>query len=511
MKRVGAIAVVMLLVSVSVVPAPVAASGGFDPNCSELDEFVWVLSVGVVNSDKCDSSKLSQDIADMQSAEANQTEVDLYSAALSAEQQSEAFGTIAQNYANDAKTVAWSKGETAAIKEMDNGSAMAVANGSAKTAIDEYYSGRMLNVLEQWNSYVYQLDYIRRRAANETGVTNPVRLANTGADSMHFKSSVHIYSMQSVTLPNGTVVEVASPHAEATDNGYDYRYAVNPANGMWYTGGHTSTFPPDFKPRTIDAKAPNTNFDDITLLTFKASYSDRDRYHYAAYQQLESDRVNVKANIGVFVEGTYTEYQNGEIDLADALSRTSIMSEYANDYEQSGDYQSAVAALSAMGIESPDLEGTGTMTVTYDPTGTLTPRTGDGFLLGNAPNGSWNIGQTYNVTNLSGPVMMITTDGERHDLEGDFTIEGASTRDGTTLDVVTTKNYNYQTYNATEYKKKLDELYNLTAAYEAMFQQAANGTGPAGGGGGWFDGVELPSNVILIIGAGIALLVATRE
>jgi hypothetical protein len=179
------------------------------------------------------------------------------------------------------------------------------------------------------------------------------------------------------------------------------------------------------------------------------------------------------------VDAIWQDYQDGNINSSDVLSRTTTMFEYGSR-AQNGSYYDVIGASAAMGLETPNLNETGQMTIT-DGAGT----THQGMLFArNPPNNEWVVGQTYDPANISGPVQFATTDGEMMQLDRPFTVESATDKEGNSRDSVGTTRYNYQTADTSETTGKYDDLLGLTGELQQRSESVdSNGGGGSSGGG----------------------------
>jgi len=148
-----------------------------------------------------------------------------------------------------------------------------------------------------------------------------------------------------------------------------------------------------------------------------------------------------------------------------------------------------------MGFDTPDLNQSGTMDVTYENT------TYTGLLLArNAPGGSWNVNTTYDPSNIDGPVMLATTDGRKIDLTSNFTVESMRAKDGSNIESVNTTKYAYKTANSSELMEMQERLTTL--------RQEIEDREPGGGaGGGSGDGFGGNTMLIVLAAAAVAALV----
>jgi hypothetical protein len=189
----------------------------------------------------------------------------------------------------------------------------------------------------------------------------------------------------------------------------------------------------------------------------------------------------------------WTALEEGRVNASDVLSRTNVMFNYGTN---SDSYYDVVGALAAQGLETPNLNGTGTLSVEYRGT------EHNGMLFArNVPNGSWDVNRTYNASNFEGPVMLATTDGKYIQFKSgdEFTVTGATTKDGTKQDAVNVTRYTYQTADVSELTAQMEAMQNLIN--EIQDRQAKGGGG--GGDGPGSSGGSVP---LVAVGVGLAAL-----
>jgi hypothetical protein len=213
---------------------------------------------------------------------------------------------------------------------------------------------------------------------------------------------------------------------------------------------------------------------------------------------IQDNATEVRSQIGPFVNTTYQAYQSGEINASDVQSRTTLA--FANGAEGAdgtASYANQLAAYSAMGLSSPDLNDTGTMTISVNGQN----RTGMLYTTEAPPGGEWTAGQTYDAAETEGLETFISTDGNRSDLSGNFTVERITGPNGTARQNATVTRYNYVTTNASELierQARLSELNREIEDRQALF----------GGGGGFGTGSVPPAALIVVAGGALILILA---
>ena len=445
----------VLMVVLSSLIAPVGGAAAADAGeCSNLDDFVMFLSLGAVNSDTCSrQAYVDAAITDMQNSDANQTKLDIYTAAAQQASGEETFKAPMQNYIQDTDSIAWIKAESAVAQSYENGSSDATAKTEAKESIADYYTEKQINLIEQWNATVAAHETMRQQAEMEDGI-NPNFVTVSLENDIHDTHDIR-YGTATVTLPDDTqhtvrtvkhVGEIGGLTGEVVVHpGMDPESSVfNPASGRSSNISH------------LKVKAPNSNYDPLL-------YADTHEYR-DMFLQIQNQNDNLQSETDVFVEGTWSEFDSGQINATDVLSTNTAMSEYGTrSADESEGLWRSTAALSMMGYDTPDLNNSGMMTVEYkgvEHTGLLMAK--------NAPGGAWEVNTTYHVSNISGPVFMTTTGGKKIDFQDGemFTIVGMTAKDGSAINSTQTTKYRYKTANTSELLEVQNQLMDLRQEIE---------------------------------------------
>lgn len=457
-RRVASLMLALLLVTTAgapVGPSPVGTAQAAEAGeCSALDDFVMFLSLGTVNTDSCSRQAYVDDVvADMQASDANQTEVDIFSAALSAKAGSDTFLAPMENYVADTDSVAWMKAEKAVAEAYANGSTMQEAKQAGRNAISEYYAQKQLNVVKQGNQKLSELYYLSQSAQSETGISGSF-IQGYYREMSEWRGLQRTLN-KSVSLVNGTSTKVFGIETWKTA-GYGFIGSVE-----WNDG--------QSRPE-IYVQPPNSDYN--RTLVHNAS-----RYK-SLMSEIATKHDALRSEVGTYVDATWDDYDAGRINASDVISSHTAMFEYgtrtANESE--GLYNS-VAALSMMGYDTPNLTNTGTMTVEYrgaNYTGIV--------LADEAPGGSWSTGETYDPGNMTGPVFMATTNGTKVDLTAEFTVTGMTSRSGEQVGQVETTQYAYKTANTSQVLALQKQLVGLRAEIESREPTGAGGSGGSGSG-----------------------------
>lgn len=488
-RRLAALTAVMVMLSLAGggVGTVAAQDGQFGSDCSKLDEFIYTLSIGLIKND-CDPSKLAAQMEEIQEIEGEQTEIDLYNGLYSQHTQSESWAATSGNALENKRTVAWSKAEAAAIEAMENGSTRSEAEAAATEAVQDYYSIQQRNLLASWNSYASSVLYVVNAQENESEVGEIVQTEEYLGASVDEISAEN----KSLGLVNGTAVTVqgVNVYGEATDSTYgDVTFY---ADGLEVGSGYDGL--------EVLLAGPQEGYSDQDIWTIAQNDGDNATYNVSYPEQwvaINNQSSQMAANVGQYVDAVYEANASGDLN-ASYVSASTMAQEYSTQYNETGYYAYAVSALASSGTAAPGLNGTGLMEVHYDGA------TFEGMVMSQEPpaSGSWETGESYNPSNISGLQYIITTDGEQIDLDGPFSIGEMTNADGDTINETTVQRYSYETANSSDYVELSEDLAEVRSYME---RQESNVGG--GGGGGLpdlgFGGLGVP--VILVAGGYLLL------
>jgi len=456
LSRVRSVLLAFLVVSSAVLASPGVGTVAAIHDCSNKDAAVYGFTFGYVNEDKCTNNHVDQAVERVRSAESQQTKVDLHAAAAAQKTRDITFNAVSSNYIDDSESAAWMKAEAAIAEVYERGGTKTQAKSEAKSAIADYYAVKQINVLEDWNATASAIGYLIERRDQEGFSKYFVKVNGQYDRTLH-----GVYSPSEVagtyTLTNGTthgylIINTSSKY----DNGqYDFDSASTTDE--------------------IIVEPPSSDYDPVYLV----EYTNHSKKLY----QIKSKQENLNSEVDAYVDATWQDYQDGNINSSDVLSRTTTMFEYGTN-AQNGSYYDVIGANAAMGLETPRLNETGQMTISLGSGETV-----DGMLFArNPPNGTWQVGQTYDPANISGPVQVATTSGEMKELSRPFTVESATDKEGNSRETVETTRYNYKTADTSETTSKYNDLLGLTKD----LQQRSESVESEGGGGGSSGGGTLP-------------------
>ncbi len=501
-EKVAAPVVALLLLSTAVgSPAVgVAAAASSTEECSGVDAIIYDMTTidGFFSmQDKEDhpcSPKYQRDeaIEELKNASAEQEELDIYNAALSQKANNQVFSDVQANYANDSRSIAWMHAESALAECYKEGNSKSVCKSKAKQAIQDYYSNQAINFIERYNVTVRTSKELQQTAENQTDVSSDYVHA-VGEDNTNGGDAKEPFGQirtTSVTLPNGTTHTTYEIRVYGNDDGY---IGLNDPREPYYsdTGEDQDWI------NSIQVDAPNSDYEPENILNM-----DKIADQYNRYDTLNNDLQN---EVDPFVNATWTAFENDEINASDVISRNNLMFRYGTDALNNTNQSlyDSTAALSTMGLATPNVNNTGSMTVVYNNVSYT------GMVLAQeAPNGTWETGKTYETSNIGGTVLLATTDGERIDMKGQFTLQEMKNQDGDQINQTSATKVVYRTSNTSEVLDKMERIAELRAQIEATKPKAGGG-GTTSSSPGLLDqlaallGVSVGAAAAVLVGAGV--------
>lgn len=474
-----------LILTVASVPpgGPVGQVSASHAECSETDELFWVMSLGYLNNpfavnQQCDPSALSDHADDLEDAHENATEVELYNTAAQIEADSEQYRAVVENSVMDSGTPAMAKAEAAAIAEIDAGGTEAEVEQAAEDAVQDYYSRKQMNLIDQWNVEVLTLEtmYVTLNASsvdnsfishNETGSATPYEFTQVDGTTS--------------PLVNGT---------EQFSYGVEYESVDDPTGGTLTGTVHSGHGSFSTGERVYGVEVDAIEGESAREFIYFDDYA-------STWQVIEDKSDQVEANAVLYADRVYNATQNGSADASDFVSGATLAQEYATDYNSTGFYSYLVGFSATQGMAIPNLSTTSLMTIQ------TTTDIHQGLLMSqNAPDsGVWEVGATYNALDIEGKQFVATTDGEVVELDGEFSITSMEGPDGESVDTTTSQEFNYTVTNESgNYSELQEELQLLRTEIEDI--EPAPGSG---GGSGGFD-FNIGTTGLAVVAAGVAVL-----
>jgi len=488
-RRFLSVLMAFLLVTSGITASTGSAAAVDTSNCSDLDKFIdmavqsW--SLGMYDGIEHCLAPDQGAIEELNNLSDSQAHVDLYSAMAGQDAQQEAFMAPFNNYLNDTQSIAWMRAQSAIAEAYQDGKTKAEAKVAARQAISNYYATKQKNLVEQYNVTVQSWYQADEKANNQSLGDATVYLGGSGGgDSYH---DIRPQGTQTMTLVNGNTTEVPVFKAKDSDFNPATYPLQNPLDGLDYRyidGGVN-----DHLAEYFAVAAPNSNYNTLRI-RFK-SYTD-------GWSRIQTMNSNLQTEAENFVDATWSDFDSGNVNASDVISANTAMWEYGvRSYNETEGLYSSTAALALMGFDTPNMTSSGTMDVTYNG------NTYSGLVLArHAPGGTWETGTTYNTSNITGPVFMATTTGDKVDFaEGEtFTIDQMRSKDGTNVTSTQTTKYVYQTANTSELLEMQDQLTQLRAEIEARKSNLGGGGSGLGGSSGTAIAIAALIGAALLLG-----------
>ncbi len=440
-ERVAAPLMALLLVSTAVgAPIGTAAAASSTEECSGVDAIIYDMTTidGFFSmQDKEDHPcspkyQRAQAIEELKNDSASQEKLDIYNAGLAQKSNNEVFTDVSANYLNDTRSIAWMHAESALAECYQDGKSKSVCKSEAKQAIQDYYAAKQVNQIERWNVSRQAIVDMAETAKNQSGIGSEYvhTYADTGVDKENSISGTA--DPDTETLVNGSTHQVAALWVDRKDGfGGDISLVDPKADSTEVSGSWTI--------RGVDVKPPNEDYSEIRVIS-------PGKMH-ARYEKISTLNSDLQSEVDPFVNSTWEAFQNDQIQAYDVISRNNLMFRYGTDALNNTNQSlyDSTAALATMGLDTPNLNSTGSMTVVYDGseyTGMV--------LAQEAPNGTWETNRTYNTENIGGTVLLATTDGQRIDMKGNFTLKAMKNQDGDEIEETQATKVVYRTSNTTE-------------------------------------------------------------
>jgi hypothetical protein len=492
-KRIFALFAALLVVS-SGAAAPVAAQGGLTGECSSLTSFIQnAVVLGLTGTQTQDCSPTNTLIEQMKESDGEQEKIDIYQSVTSAKATHEAASAQMANSINDSESVAWMKMQVAVAEAYQNGSSKATARIKAKEAIKDYYAVKEENTVRKAEAHMVEIAYLASVAENESAINQEyIYTIAHHPDGSEYNGESYVVGTvnQTYTLQNGEEVDYKGLEiqftTENTVQGTE-AYSLNNPDPSHYTGNENLNIDPYLTVKSAGGDYPS-----------KRAYNNH--WYLDHLDKMEASSQDLRAESEKFVNATYDDFAAGEANASDVISANTAMFEYGTEHSDNSSLYDSTAALTMMGFDTPNMSSSGTMDVAHQG------NTYTGILLArNAPGGSWETGATYNTSNITGPVFVATTDGQKIDFENntEFTIEQMRNRDGENTTSVDTTQYVYKTANTSELNAMQSDLIDLRQEIESRE--------PDGGGGGSGSGLNSTTMIGIAALAGAALLLGGRD
>jgi len=454
--------------------------------------------------DKCFGGQDNELYNDLSQIDAKQTKDDLYAGALEQRAIYETTFTRIDNYLNDTDAAAWSQAEMAIANAHADGLSAAAAASRANESVDRYYSVKQRNLIADWNAAVAAAETAKETADQEANVSNQFveefHDSAAGTDFWDWKHRVKSFGNKSITLVNGSSVDVRTITFEVKDGSADtWSVPASIDTGNVNSADDGETSPSNVEATFSGIHVTNPNGDGTAEIVDLSEWNHR-------YSRFEQQATDIKTESAAYTERVYNGLEAGTVNSTEIISRNTEMFDMISDPSENSSLARRTFALSGLGLETPKLNGTGTMEVTYQGTEY------NGLVAAeSAPDGGWQANTTYNASNMPGMQILATTDGEQVMLDGEFTLGTITNESGGAIDTIEHKKTVYKTNNVSELNAKLDEILDSRLQVEKRERELAGGGGfNLGGIGDFWNGLGIMGKMAVVIG-GIGVVVLLRD
>ncbi len=410
--------------------------------------------------------------------------------------------------------MAWTKAEVATLNALENNSSQAETRVAARNAVRRYYSRMLQNVIAdrnaKWEEFEY-LDEVRRNESLNSSTFYIDWAANDDRLDLSITNRT-VVDRYNYTLPNGSVVQFAAMDAKG-----DGSHVGGGGIGQYYgplVEGATLVGNDDYGNDGVANVDVFSEYDGQQVHVYNGS-----RW-WAIVTEIESQNQQMLDNMNSTVNGLYGSYVRGELDIEEYQSVQAAAMDSSQNLDETGYSFYSVVALAQAGATTPNLNTTGSMTISTDEfTANNTTEELTGLAVGDPPDGSgnWTVGTTYNPANGNGTLTFHVEASNRSVvLTEPFELTGATDKDGDAIEVVEGQEYNYRTNDYEELGEKLDRMIELRQEEQERIEEAANGG--SGGGIGWPDigagagfalggGVVMLAIAAVLVGIGVKLYI----
>jgi len=473
-------------------------NGSYGPdNCGALHYLASPLKSGSLYGYLTDEKPIVCNGDKWMSTQAYADALDWYQHGLSVHAQDIEFRDQIDNWIEVSEQLAFSAGERAIANASADGRSKSFAKSTAISAVKDYYSFKQANLINHWNMQVSAL-----KGLNSTDTYSGTGFAaqafkvdqSSTIDWANKQLTVSSFGNETRTLENGTNITAKTFDVRAqgylNPDGYDGSHSQNLDHAQtitidsgdtvhkesWTDSSITHWIKIEF--REIEINAPS-GYDDKSFVYFDGYAND--------YEQIVNQSQGVVDDMGNFTDGVWADLEGGKIEPSEVISRSNKIYNYLLNSENAT-LNEGIAGLLASGYSSPSVTGNSSyMNLSYRPDGLSTNITEDGFLFStnSPPNGSWQVGTTYNSSNISGTQFVVGLDGTENTINGSFVINEVYDRDGSVVESpdLSSPQIEWKTTNTTGLQNLIEDLGEYSQ-YLSNLTTDNTGAGAGGGGGG---------------------------
>lgn len=407
---------------------------------------VGVCSVGAISGDGCVGQFSETELSDGTIEEIHRS---IYSSALFADDYADNMETEITSYANQSYGVSMANAKLVGVEAHNEGLERTEAHDEISDVVNGHYAAYQKSIVEDRNRKALQIDRIAQRVDETDGLDEEdvYHIRNYDGATAEGDMAYTRYEFLdegTFELVNGTEIDYYAPRFKYTTCG-----TCNDENRTIFTDhldkDSSNTYAID------EFRVYDSNQEEIAVVSAKQ--------FKRTWGEVETHRQRSLDNIFEVIDDIYANYDEGELDVSDAMSPIELLQTSATNYDDTGYYAYYAASMEYMGLAT---DRDYAFEVTYDNEGQdEVTRFGQLFT---GEDETLETGVEYDASEGSYVFIQDNEDGsaERVDLDGTFTIE--SMIDGETGEEVnetTTQSTNFYTESTEELAEQIEELNEL--------------------------------------------------
>lgn len=451
--------------------------------------------------------------------EATQQKIDLYQSALSSRESASQLLTTFDDNLGATDTTIKMEAANVLYNAYFNNASKSEAIDRVHQEIDNRTTIRQMNLINAWNQEVLQVEYTLQFAENSS-ITNvnsrTLEISSSNTVMQDFSGFIH------PNIDENTLI----------DTGDDFQYVVGSettnvsiqlANGTSYDVlGMSSSMSGDarnltfFNRQITYIEFPDTyyaNYDGFVVERPSGDLADQylgndttdvvlaDPAEYRSlWNRIESQRTHAEVSITDLADQLYS---NGT-----DLSREDVVTPYFADHIYGTDSPMAYrwSLYSQHGLGAPAFDDLGNMTISANGTNTTGVILSDGL----PANQTFEVGETYDPSNLTGEQMVLTQDGSVRTLTDPFTLSSAYSPNGTAKESVAYDDRGLNVSSTSQYEQSIQELLAMRAESQAREESKESAAGGIPNPASWFMGLNQVWQIIVVAAVLLLFLGAVK-
>jgi len=422
---------------------------------------------------------------------ANETSIDLHVQSQSVWEDWEMLSVNVDNYLTDSETVASLEAKNAIADAYENNMSATEADAAAQEAIQDYYTVRQKNIVNEWSAQNAQLAYVGDVAFNDSEISNNMLgrvIHNTDAPGIargaQYDGSTKNFSISYI---NGTTENYTSAGIE-----FEAENDMGGASTFWYYPV-IDQIDENTTDITVSKSEPNLIEDgsgaDLTQVTISSQTWVEQPYAgsslgaqkvfdehgwYEKFTAIEEQAQTMQDNYpDGFAEDVYAKLDSGQLTTSE-LRGAEGMARYLSGDSNVTDQRFMQANVALLGLDRPMSGNASSMVIEFsgatekglnstsnatevEYSGYVDGATYEGLLYANAPESGFEVGSEYSTSALNGSPVIATNDGEIVSLyDGDFTIKEMYDTDGNSVEQTNWNRPRYDTYDADAFVQSME-------------------------------------------------------